>query len=379
MTKIPELTGRSVQPLRILEVGAGLLFISAVPEQTEFCWTGTKPRGRARYALGPIRMIRNLMKLRRREFDLLVIHAMHYAPWHPRSILTALRDWNVRAPLGLFGIFAWRFVHLFHDVPIAVLDLGDPCQIGRHNFFLLDACKAFFKRELPSDYWLAFCNASYPNFPGRRSRRNKRNRRRVKKLKPISYGTDPFPEEILPAAKKTDIFFAGSIAANSTVRAVGLKELEALAREGYVVDLPTEPLARPDYLRRMSAAWLAWSPAGLGWDCGRHYEAPLVGSVPLMNYPTIMRDRPLRDGEHCILYSVEPGGLVQAARSALADKSRLREMAQAGAEHIRKHHSRYAQAEHVTSTVLGRRLNGSFIEQIGESSAVEKAAILNRP
>jgi hypothetical protein len=364
----PELIGQGEQPLRLLEVGASavgnrLLFMLAAPQQTEFCWTGIKPNDRAQYALGPIRLIRNLAKLRRREFDLLVVHAAQYAPWHPRSILTALRDWNIRAPLGLFGIVAWRFVHLLHDVPIAVIDLGDPCQIGRHNFFLLDACKAFFKRELPSDHWLAFCNANYPNFPGQRSRRKKLNRRRMEKLKPISYGTDPFPEEIQPAEKKTDIFFAGNTAANSTVRVAGLRELKALAEEGYIVDIPNEPLARPEYLRRMAAAWLAWSPAGLGWDCGRHYEAPLAGAVPLMNYPTIMQHRPLRDGEHCVLYSVEPGGLVQAARGALADKPRLRRMAQAAGEHIRAHHTNYLRAEYVTSTVLGRRLDGSWIDR----------------
>jgi hypothetical protein len=321
-------------------------------------------------------MIRNLIKLRRGEFDLLVVHAMHYAPWHPRSFLTALRDWNIRAPVGLFGMFAWRFIHLFHDVPIAAVDLGDPCQIGRHNFFLLDACRVFFKRELPSDHWLAFCNAIYPNFPGQRARRNKRSLRRVEKLRPISYGTDPFPEEFHPTEKRTDIFFAGSLAANSTVRVAGLSELKALASKGYVVDIPDEPLARPDYLRRMSAAWLAWSPAGLGWDCGRHYEAALAGSVPLMNYPTIMRDRPLRDGEHCVLYSVESGGLSQAARGALADKTRLRKMAEAGGEHIRKHHSRYARAEHVTSIVLGRRLDGSWIEPTEDLLADKKMDVV---
>jgi hypothetical protein len=281
-----------------------------------------------------------------------------------------LRDWNIRAPLGLFAIFAWRFVHLFHEVPIAVLDLGDPCHIFRHNFFLLDACKAFFKRELPSDYWLAFCGAGYPNFPGRRSRTIARNCRRVQKLRPISYGffdgPSPPPAELASPAKNVDIFFAGNVAANSTIRVAGLKELLALQKEGFIIDIPPVQLPRPEFLQRMSAAWLAWSPAGLGWDCQRHYEAALVGSVPLMNYPTIMRDRPLCDGVHCVLYSVEPGGLAQAARTALADKPRLRKMAQAASAHVREHHTFYARAERIVSTVLGRRLDGSWIVPIQE-------------
>jgi hypothetical protein len=365
----PNAAGSDVRPLRILEIGDNELFIRGVPEQTEYYWAAVKPRGRAGRAFGPVRLIRSLMRLRRREYDLLVVHAAQYAPWHPRSILTTLRDWHILSPLGLFAIFAWRFVHLFHDVPIVVLDLGDSCLVGRHNFFLLDSCKAFFKRELPGDNWLVFCKSSYPNFPGTRWRSRERNRRRVEKLTPISYGTFAFAEEFSSPVKQADIFFSGSVAANSTVRVAGLVELRALAQDGYIVDMPSEPLARPDFLRRMSQAWLAWSPGGLGWDCGRHYEAALVGCVPLMNYPTILRDRPLRDGEHCVLYAAEPGGLTQAAHTALADKPRLRQMAQAAAEHVRKHHTDRARAEHVTVTVLGRRLDGSWIAPVTESPA----------
>ena len=275
--------------------------------------------------------------------------------------LTALRDWHIRAPLGLFGIFAWRFVHLFHDVPIAVVDLDDSCQIGRHNFFLLDRCRAFFKRELPSDHWLAFCNAWYPKFPGGTGAAKGAISGGSKSSSRSAWGAAPqFSDEVAPPREKTsDIFFVGAVTANSTARIAGVRELQALAQEGYVVDMPAERLARPEFLARMGAAWLAWSPGGLGWDCARHYEAPLAGAVPLINDPTILRHRPLRDGAHCVFYRIEAGGLAEAARQALADKPRLRRMAEAAAEHVRVHHSLQARAEYVTVTVLGRRLDGS--------------------
>lgn len=110
----------------------------------------------------------------------------------------------------------------------------------------------------------------------------------------------------------------------------------------------------------MAAAWLAWSPQGLGWECSRHYEAPLANTVPLMSYPTILRDHPLRDGEHCLLYAVEPGGLAAAARAALADKPRLARMAAAANAHVRRYHTERARAERVTVAVLGRRLDGTL-------------------
>jgi hypothetical protein len=348
-----------MQRLRILEIGPLGLFIHAVPDQTQFFWTGIKPRRFARSALGPVKLIKNVMRLRRREFDLLVVHVSQYPPWHPRSILTALRDWRLLSPLGLFSMFAWRFVHHFHNVPIAVVDMLDSCHIGSHNFFLLDACKAYFKRELPNDHWLAFCKSGYPNFPGRRWRSNGKNRLRVAKLRPISLGPRSRPDFIASSKKTTDIFFAGDIDCNSTTRKTGIVELRELEKEGYIVDIPEGRLTQPEYLRRMAAAWLAWSPGGLGWDCYRHYEAPLAGSVPLMNYPSILRHRPLRDGEHCLLYRAEPGGLVEAVRSALADRPRLCQMARAGAAHVFKHHTGYARAEYITLVAIGRRLDGT--------------------
>jgi hypothetical protein len=358
---------KSVQPLRILEVGGERFFHLAVPSQTEFCWTGNKPRGHAEFVLGPAKMVQIILSLRRGEFDLLVVHSMQYPPWHPRSFLTTLRDWHFRSPQGLFAIFAWRFVHLFHNVPIAAIDLSDSCLVGRHNFFLLNACKLFFKRELPSDHWLVFCKSGYPNFPGRRWR--SKNSKLIEKFKPISYGAPSMnfghlrpSEQASSPEKKADIFFAGSVFGNSTARHAGLLELRALEKEGYVIDLPMERMTEPEFFKRMSAAWLAWSPGGLGWDCGRHYEASIVGTVPLINHPTILRDTPLRENEHCVFYAVEPGGLMQAARKALADKPRLREMARAAAAHVVQHHNLYARAERVTSLVLGRCLDGTRID-----------------
>jgi hypothetical protein len=362
------------RPLRILEVGAHEFFSMAVPEQTDLLWTGTKPDEYLRFALCPIKLIRAIMRLRRGEYDLLVVHATQYAPWHPRSFLTALRSWHVLSSLGLFAIFAWRVIHWFHKVPIAAIDFSDSCLIGKHNHFLLKSARAFFKRELPSDHWLVFCQSGYPNFPGRRRRNDKRFIAMVGKLRPISYGAPSIDKGRLPyrniytkSEKTADVFFAGGVAGNSTVRGAGLAEIEALKREGYVIDMPAKPMRQPEFFKRMSRAWLAWSPAGLGWDCGRHYEAPLVGTVPVMSHPTILRDTPLRDGEHCVLYTAEPGELSHAVRTALADKSRLRDMAKAGGIHVASHHTLVARAGRVAVTVLGRRLDGTVVSPSDQS------------
>ncbi len=179
------------RPLRILEIGGDCLFALAAPAQTEFYWTG-------------IRL---------------------------RAFLTALRAWNVLSPLGLFANFAWRIVHLFHGVPVVTLDLGDSFGIGRHNFFLLDVSKVYFKRELPADRWHVFFSSSYRDLPSRRRRGKAKNRRRLLKLTPISYGLFYFPPDFRQEQKSSDVFFAGNADPNSTVRSDGLQELLALRDE----------------------------------------------------------------------------------------------------------------------------------------------------
>jgi hypothetical protein len=373
MSEAPPPPAGPARPPRILEVGNHHFFLWAAPEQTEFFWSSHKPPGVPSTVLGPRALLRTWGKLRRGEYDLVAIHVPQYAPWHPRSWLTALRDWHVRAPLGLFSLLAPRMVAWFHNVPVIGIDLSDSCLIGRHNFSLLRACKAFFKRELPTDHWIAFCKSSYPNFPGRRWRSRKRNVALVRKLRPISYGSLSITYGELPIAaeppvpeKTADVFFAGAIGGNSSLRMAGIEEMRALAAEGYVIDLP-DRLAPQEFFKRMSAAWLAWSPAGLGWDCARHYEAPLVGSVPLISMPSILRDAPLEDGKHCVLYAAEPGGLGRAVRQALGDKPRLRDMAQAAGRHVALHHTVRARAERVTIAVLGRKLDGTRIDGAGQA------------
>ena len=357
------------RPLRILEVGGYEFFSLVAPDQTDLLWACDKPRNRVQSALGPIKYLSALAKLRRGEYDLVVIHASQYAPWHPRTVVTILSNWHIRWPLGLFARFAWRFMHICHNVPIVAVDLDDPCLIGRHNFFLLKCSKAFYKRELPSDHWLVFCRSGYPTYPGRRWRTKKRYIEMVNRLRPISYGHVLMDSEIgliengsVPTEKTVDVFFSGAIAGNSTARSAGVVELETLKREGYIIDIPNERLTRPEFLRRMSKAWLAWSPAGLGWDCSRHYEAALSTTVPLINFPNILRDVPLMDGKHCVFYPPEPGGLTEAVKRSLANKSRLHEMALAAHAHVKNHHSIRARAERVAVAVLGRRLDGTPAE-----------------
>jgi hypothetical protein len=345
----------SPRALRVLELGCEL-FLATVPEHTDFYWIDRKKKPGVRL-LGPVNFWRVLRRLWRGEYDLVVIGVPLVSPWHPRSFLTALRDWHVRAPAALFATFAARYFHRFHRVPIAAVDLADSFGIRAHNFGLLDRCAAYFKRELPVDRWQVFFRSGHWDLPGRRWRSRKSSERRMGKLMPISLGVWPSTEP-MTMPKRSDVFFAGDVSPSSTVRSEGIGELLALAAEGIVVDFPRERIANDEFNRRLASAWLAWSPSGYGWDCYRHYESGLLGTVAVMNYPTILRYQPLEEGKHCLFYAVEPGGLAAAVRAALSDKPALERMAAAAREHVLRHHTARARAAYVVRATLGRNLDG---------------------
>jgi Glycosyl transferases group 1 len=178
------------------------------------------------------------------------------------------------------------------------------------------------------------------------------------KLRPISLGVWPNTKP-MTMPKTSDVFFAGDVAPNSTVRSEGVKELLALGDEGIVIDFPQQRISNDEFNRRLASAWLAWSPSGYGWDCYRHYESGLLGTVALMNYPTTYRYQPLEEGRHGLYYAVEPGALAAAVRRALADKPALERMAAAAREHVLKHHMPRARVEYVVRAALGRNLDGT--------------------
>ncbi len=144
--------------------------------------------------------------------------------------------------------------------------------------------------------------------------RNERYNAWLKKIRPVSYGT-AYKESFdasLAAEKKYDVFFSGGTH-YSPVRQDGVRILEKMQAEGLRVCLPKK-VPHAEFLRLCSESWLVLSPEGAEWQSARHYESLLMKSVPLINYPNVRLQEPLRDGEHVIYYP--PEGICSRARSA---------------------------------------------------------------
>ncbi len=319
---------------------------TAFPERTRLLWTYVKASGPPEsYEPFTLRAAwRVWRQLRAGEFDLIVVWVYPYAPWNYRQFKAVIgkpfRPWG--SLVRIFGVQFLRFLKT--TTPMIAIDNEDSRTIARHSHFLLDKATYFFKRELPVDRWQVFQHTAHPGMPGARFRSQPRNRRRVEKLRPISIGVTP--REPVPAnapfpEKSVDMFVALTLEGGTTVRNQGIEQLRAMADAGLTIDIVEGRVDYPEYVARMTRAWLTWSPEGLGWDCFRHYEAPLSHTIPVINSPTIVRYAPLVEGVHAFYYQPdEPDSLARTINAALADKERLRVIAEAARAHVLTYHVR---------------------------------------
>lgn len=340
--------------MRILEIGAWTYCKDAYPDTTTLLWTGERPY-RHPGAAGvhdctPARFLQAMRDVRDGKYDVVVAYMQVWPPWHPRYWLRSLLRQPLRPFAALTRVFGVAWLRVMRPrAPFAAIDMNDSFIVGQHNFFLLDSTDATFKRELPVDRWMVLCHSAHAAIPTRRIRRQPRWIARMAKLRPIVLpaaklpSVDGFPE------KTADVFFSGDVTENSWVRSAGRAELDALAARGIKVDIPNERLSHAAFLKRMSQAWLAWSPAGFGWECYRTAEAAQCLTVPLVNYPTIERHAPLREGEHAVFYDVAPGELTRGVEDALRDKDQLRRMALAARDHVVAHHVGRAVIDYVVA------------------------------
>ncbi len=338
--------------VRVLEIGETGLFHWGLPDRTDALYASYRAdlRGTRPY-LGLRSLLKAFRDIRAGRYGLIVLHPPLYPGWHWRSFLAALKYTIFKGrPLDLYGALAspiyFALLRLLPRCRMIAVDRSDSFGLPRHTFCLLDRVDAFYKRELPYDHWQVFFGSGHRRLPGRTFRLKNRWLRRVSKLRPIGLALPTRQARQAEAAfadeKTSDVFFAGTISGNSSVRAAVPELIDKLKSAGVGVDVPDGPLPIEEFMRRCAGAWITLSPEGLGWDCYRHMEAALAGSVPLVSAPTIDRYRPLIIGEQCLCYFPDEDRIASVVTAALADKGRLRAMALSAREHVRRHHTESA-------------------------------------
>jgi hypothetical protein len=348
--------------MRFLELGPVPVLKEAYPAETVYVATGVDPvaapdAAAFGFSLGNIRRVRSL--LQDPSFDAIFVVYQSSDSAAAGALIRLIANRRVvRRGVPAVRILGNRMLRFGSIAPIVVFDPADVPFVPRHAMWLWRRAAAVFKRELPLDRWHLFMRTAHRDLPTPRFRRLARYRTLLDKARPMSLGLSAATERAMPAEvppKTVDLFFAGGVDANSWLRETGRRELAGLGDRGGAIDIAEERLSQTDFFRRCGRARLVWSPAGLGHDTFRHYEAAACGSVPLISRPTIEQYAPFREGETAFFYDPEPGGLSAAVARALERREDLPAMGRAARAHVLAHHTVRARVDHMLAAVTVAR------------------------
>jgi hypothetical protein len=325
--------------MRILELTRCGFFKALLPDST--CWIQWGPSLTADEThrpdvVGFSAAAEILWRVRNGTYDLIVLPAIHPEhrfdePWHKlaaKSVLDTAARSTILAPLLRRVVGSCRHI---------AVDIGDDRCFCEATIRLFPRLSLYFKRELDLDQIAD---------PGR-----------VRPLPLFVPNEDRIPQG---REKDIDVFFAGALC--NGIRRDAVEAIGSLSGRGLRVVIPSAPLPYPEFLTALARSWLVLSPEGYGWDCYRHYEACLAGSVPVINRPSYRRSLFLQHGVHCFYYDTGPGSLVELLPAALADKDRLMRIAEAGRQYVLANHTRSAVARYM-------------LREIAEKTAVAKDSV----
>jgi len=345
---------RIEEKTKILEVGSDNLFQKLFPNKTTYLYTSHSRSQMKRQASRALSLKKALcvgLDFARGRYRLVALASTGKALWNPdrsllKNLISVVRHLLCPASLAPY-LIAWA--SRFFKVPAVAYDTRDTMLISQENFFLFPHVRCFFKREIPQNRWHVFLATTPKNGDVSNIRRQPFFQHALAKVRPLPLHVGPETysfSEVSREEKQVDIFYAGENP-KTTVRTDGVILLKELRHFGVTVDMPEERLNEVEFRRRMSRAWLAWSPEGSGWECHRHYEALIHGAVPVINYPTLYRYKPLIEGMHAFYYGCEEDDLMRVVRRALEDKEVLLRMIESGRSHLQKWYSSSSVIEYV--------------------------------
>ncbi|MBD3308030.1 hypothetical protein GF339_16430 [candidate division KSB3 bacterium] len=168
--------------------------------------------------------------------------------------------------------------------PVVVVDLNDIPYLKPGMVEVLQECKLYFKREVPYNrfgIYHSFRSAKY---------RTQETLALLKKIRHIPLGIldSTFDElsQMRTPSQDIDVFWVGQM--SSTIRVKVSQYLRELASQNrWKIVIPQERLSFEEYCRMVARSKITVSVEGDGWDCFRHYEAVALGSLPLINTPTV--------------------------------------------------------------------------------------------
>ncbi len=220
--------------------------------------------------------------------------------------------------------------------PIVVIDDTDESFLWPRDFELFMNCVIYFKREMPFDKFMCF-----------RLFEEKLNKQQkidlTQKLRPIwiSYDMESLSAftdiDTLVPYEKRDIdisFFCNIHMSHNRIEILPL--LDALGKKYNVVTTESGKFAKSEFYDHLKRTKIGISLEGRAWDCPKHYELMLCGTLLLVSRPTIELAIDLKDGENCVFIDNKLQNLESLVNSYLADIALSSRIANNGYELTRK-------------------------------------------
>jgi len=233
-----------------------------------------------------------------------------------------------------------RFAARGSRVVLVVLDQTDHSTIHVRDRRLCIASDLYFKRELADNLWHSLESILPKGACAGITSKSPLAESLCQKLRPFSLGieTSRIAPSVPSAEKHYDIYYSGT-SSHIPVRENLIGLLEMLALRGWRVFAPQYLLSREEFRDAVSQARICLSPAGIGWDCYRHYEILAFGSVPAINFRTVRSIAPLRHGRECFYFDPQDDLVAQIEAWLNLDNEQLDEVVAAGQKRLRHHYT----------------------------------------
>ncbi len=170
-------------------------------------------------------------------------------------------------------------------LPVAVVDFDDWISLSVSGQHLLHDCSLYCKRELPFNRFFLY----YPHRPSPWRTVREQLLPHCAKLRRLPLGIEDQKyqdlKELRQDEQDIDVFFCGQ--PTSTLRIRAAEELKRLSNSTNWKIVLADSMPFMEFCEHIARSKITVSVSGGGWDCFRHYEAAALGSLPLIDRPTI--------------------------------------------------------------------------------------------
>lgn len=344
---------------RVLELTYDPLLNRRYPDQTTWISTAFRWSDVRSYQLENTSTFQRLNRLAKQflsglraawkqDYDVVITRCLGSVNSYGNNLLIHLLRDSLGKALLMLALFASRGSR----VKLVVLDFTDHITIHPRDRQLLWKSDLYFKRELAHNYWQTLESAVPRGACAGVTQKTDLGRRLATKLRPISLGypNDKLPPAIPSKEKTTDLFYSGT-GENIPGRKALAKELEKLSAAGWRIVHGNGQLSRDEFQHQLSQSRLCLSPAGIGWDCYRHYEISAAGSVPLLEYRAIRQHAPYLHGEDAFYFDPQNDIATQLIPFLSTPDETLDQMVQNARNKLLNYHTFSSLAKHIMKEI----------------------------